>query len=53
MVCSMTNPKEAIIPIHCEQSDAYLSLPVSKELKSRVVVQSCSFGGPDKICGCW
>lgn len=53
MVCSMTNPKEAIIPIHCEQSDAYLNLPISKELKSRVVVQSCSFGGPDKICGCW
>lgn len=39
-VCTLTNPTLAIIPIHSAQSDVYLSLPISKELKSKVVVQS-------------
>lgn len=49
MVCSMTNPKVAIIPIHSEQSDAYHNLPISKELKSNIVVQSCSLDGVDVV----
>lgn len=41
-VCTLTNPTLAIIPIHSEQSNAYLSLPIAEELKSKVVLQSCS-----------
>lgn len=46
-VCTLTNPTLAIIPIHSERSDAYLNLPISEELKSKVVVQSCSIGDVD------
>lgn len=44
-VCTLTNPTLAIIPIHSERSEEYLSLPLSEKLKSKVVCQSCSAGG--------
>lgn len=43
-VCTLTNPAVAIIPIHSERSNAYLSLPISEELKSKVIVQNYSIG---------
>lgn len=44
-VCTLTNPTLAIIPIHSERSDTYLSLPISEKLKSKVIVKNYSIGG--------
>lgn len=44
-ICIATNPISAIIPIHSEQSSAYQNLPISEELQSKVIVQSCSIKG--------
>lgn len=44
-VCTLTNPAVAIIPIHSEKSDEYLRLPISEELKAKVVLASCEIDG--------
>lgn len=46
-VCTLTNPILAIIPIHSEQSSAYQNLPISEELKSKIVIESNSLGAVD------
>lgn len=43
-VCTLTNPAVAIIPIHSKKSDEYLRLPISEELKAKVLV-SCEIDG--------
>lgn len=43
-ICTLTNPTLAVIPIHSERSDAYLNLPISEELKSKVIIQNSSIG---------
>ncbi len=35
-LCTMTNPKQAITPIHSENSAAFDQLPISAELKSKI-----------------
>lgn len=44
-VCTQTNPLSAIIPIHSELSRDYIDLPISNELKSKVVLKSCTVNG--------
>ncbi len=38
-VCTRTNPRLAITPIHSERSANFLNLPISEELKSKVVTE--------------
>ena len=38
-VCELVNPKMAIIPIHSEYSDDFKKLPISDELKSKVITE--------------
>ena len=44
-LCSITNPRIAIIPIHSERSADYLNLPISDELKSKVTLKSKTING--------
>ncbi|MFR9543372.1 MAG: MBL fold metallo-hydrolase [Rikenellaceae bacterium] len=37
-LCTMTNPRLAIIPIHSEKSSEYENLPISYELKEKIVL---------------
>ncbi|MFR9592686.1 MAG: MBL fold metallo-hydrolase RNA specificity domain-containing protein, partial [Rikenellaceae bacterium] len=39
-VCTRTNPRLAIIPIHSERSANFLNLPISEELKSKVILEN-------------
>ena len=48
-VCTLTNPRLAIIPIHSESSDNYVNLPISEELKSRIVTASKCVSNVDII----
>jgi len=42
-VCTMLNPRMAIIPIHKEQNSDFSSLNIPDELKKRIRTQSCTF----------
>ena len=42
-VCSLVNPKFGIIPIHSENSAAFQKLPISAELKSKIITTSKKF----------
>ncbi len=46
-LCKMTSPRLAIIPIHSERSSDYYNLPISEELKNRIVLESKSIDGID------
>lgn len=48
-VCSMTNPKDAIIPIHSEKSANYNLLSISNELKSKIRIESDSINGVEIV----
>ena len=39
-VCTITNPHIAIIPIHSEKSENFKELPISNELKQKVIVNN-------------
>jgi hypothetical protein len=39
-VCKLVNPATAIIPIHSQVSDDFRKLPMSDELKSKIITQS-------------
>ena len=43
-VCELTNPKLCIIPIHSEQSNKYLDLPITQDQKSKVIFKSSTIG---------
>ncbi len=38
-LCTMTNPRLAIIPIHSEKSSEYANLPISDELKNKITLK--------------
>ncbi|MFI3293941.1 MAG: MBL fold metallo-hydrolase [Rikenellaceae bacterium] len=38
-LCTMTNPRLAIIPIHSEKSSEYANLPISDELKNKIILK--------------
>ena len=42
-VCSLVNPKFGIIPIHSENSASFQKLPISAELKSKIITTSKRF----------
>jgi len=44
-VCNLVNPKSGIIPIHSEHSDNYQKLPISEELKSKIITKSKEIDG--------
>ncbi len=39
-LCTMTNPRVAIIPIHSEISSEYVNLPISNELKNKITLEN-------------
>jgi ribonuclease J len=39
-VCKLVNPTSGIIPIHSEHSSDYQKLPITKELKSKIITKS-------------
>ena len=39
-VCNLVNPKRAIIPIHSEHSEGFKKLPISDELKDKIITDS-------------
>ncbi len=49
MVCETVNPRLAIIPIHSENSSDFLNIPISDELKSKVVCASKEYDSVDII----
>lgn len=48
-VCSLTNPRLAIIPIHSENSESYKRLLISEELRAKVVTTSTHINGVEII----
>lgn len=48
-VCNLVNPSLAIIPIHREADTDFSSLPISSDLKSKIVTQSVNL---EKSGGC-
>ena len=49
-VCNLVNPSLAIIPIHKEADTDFSSLPISSDLKSKIVTQSVNL---EKSVGCF
>ena len=46
-ICTLLNPKTAIIPIHKDSGSDFLSLDIADSLKDKVVSASCSLSGID------
>jgi ribonuclease J len=46
-VCTLLNPKTAIIPIHKDSGSSFLSLEIADSLKNKVISSSCSLDGID------
>lgn len=46
-VCTLLNPKTAIIPIHKDSGSSFLSLEITDSLKNKVISSSCSLDGID------